>query len=253
MPIPVRVNWSEVETAFERNAPGLHSYIERETGMVIVLVDGSPEDEEQRRKIALNPEGYVRLEPASSREQYRWMERFVASVTDDALRERLLIATDGKGAFRRFKDVLLAYPEERERWFNYRADLLHHHINRWFRAKDLDGEPPAPWGDVAPPPEPVEPLVRSTPSGDGPADVLRKEVKSLVDLLPAGELHAAKVFLEYLRDRGSAELSGMRHKLDPHKPFRRRYEHGSHLIGGDDDEFEESEDDGDPVVTSASR
>ena len=60
----------------------------------------------------------MRIEPAASREQYKWMERFVVGVTDEPLRERLVIAIDGKGAFRRFKDVLLNYPTERERWFS---------------------------------------------------------------------------------------------------------------------------------------
>ena len=60
--------------------------------------------------MANNPGRYLRVDPASSREQYRWMERFVASVADQALRERLLVAIDGKGAFRRLKDLLLAFP-----------------------------------------------------------------------------------------------------------------------------------------------
>ena len=179
----IKVNWPDVETAFERNSPGLNSYIEKTTGDVLVVVDGVADDEEKRERIKSDPKGFVRIEPASSREQYRWMERFVASVDDKALRDRLLIAIDGKGAFRRFKDVLLSFPAERERWFNYRADLLHHHINRWFEARGDDVDPAAPWGSVEPPPEPTEPLVRTTPTGEGPADVLRKQVKALIDVL----------------------------------------------------------------------
>jgi len=220
----LKVNWPDVETAFERNAPGLDSYIERASGAVLVVVQGAPEDEEKRRRVAASSEAFVKIEPASSREQYSWMERFVATVKDKALKERLIIATDGKGAFRRFKDVLLSYPEERERWFSHRADLLHDHINRWFKDKSLEPDPPPPWGEVTVPPGPAQPLVRSTPSGEGPADVLRQQVKALVDVLPAGELHSARVFIEYLRDRGSAELTGTRGKLDPRKPFRRRTE-----------------------------
>jgi hypothetical protein len=130
----IKVNWDSLEIAFERNAPDLHSYIDRDTGEVLVVVDSLPEDAEKRRAVADDPERYVKIDPASSREQYRWMERFVASVQEPQLRERLLIAIDGKGAFRRFKDVLLSYPSERERWFNYRANLLHFHINQWFQS-----------------------------------------------------------------------------------------------------------------------
>jgi hypothetical protein len=205
----IKVKWDYVETAFERNSPDLQSYIDRDSGDVVVIVSGLPEDDENRRRIASNPERYVKIEPASSREQYRWMERFVTSVEEEELKERLLLSIDGKGAFRRFKDVLLSYPVERERWFNYRADLLHHHINQWFEAKGLDPDPPPPWGSVEPPPEPDEPLARAVPN-QGPADVLRKQIRTLVDLLPACELHSAKVFLEFLREKGSEELMAAR-------------------------------------------
>ena len=128
---PVDVKWSDLETAFERNSPDMSSYLNIETGEVLMLVEGNPEDDELRRHVRSRPDTYTPITPASSREQYRWMERFVASVQDETLRERLIIAIDGKGAFRRFKDVLLHYPGERERWFSYRADLLHAFINKW--------------------------------------------------------------------------------------------------------------------------
>ncbi len=215
---PIKVNWENVEIAFERNSPELHSYIDRESGEVLVVVDSVAEDAEKRRLLAERPDGFVRIEPASSREQYRWMERFVGSVQEPQLRERLLIAIDGKGAFRRFKDVLLSYPSERERWFNFRATLLRYHINQWFQGKDLQPDPPPPWGDVTPPPESAEAVERLAPPGQGPADVLRLQVKTLVDSLPACELHSARVFLEYLRDRGSAELTPPAVRVEPRKP-----------------------------------
>lgn len=202
----IKVKWDNVEVAFERNSPDLHSYIDRDMGDVLVAVDDQPEDEEVRQQIAENPERYVKIDPASSREQYRWMERFVLTVEEQGLRDRLLISIDGKGAFRRFKDVLLSFPQERERWFNYRSDLLHHHINEWFESKGLDPDPPSPWGEVELPPEPEMDEQREAAIGQGPADLLRVQVKSLVDMLPACELYSARVFMEYLRDRGSADL-----------------------------------------------
>ena len=81
------------------------------------------------------------------------MEKFVGSVTDEPLRERLIISIDGKGAFRRFKDVLLAYPAERERWFSYRAELLHWHIQQWLESHDIHPTNEPPWGAVEAPTE----------------------------------------------------------------------------------------------------
>jgi hypothetical protein len=129
----------------------------------------------------------------------------VASVSDLALRERLLIAIDGKGAFRRFKDVLLAFPAERERWFAYRSELLHFHIQTWLDHMKIEVANPPPWGHVAQPAEPAE-IPRPIPSGEAPGEILRRQARDLLDEIPAAELPSALAFLEFLRDRGASTL-----------------------------------------------
>ena len=52
-----------------------------------------------------------------SREAYRDMELFLASVDDPGRADCLAIAIEGRGAFRRFKDVLARWPGELERWY----------------------------------------------------------------------------------------------------------------------------------------
>src|SRR5207245_9229567 len=131
--------------------------------------EGAIDHTEQRGKVQAGGESYVRIEPAASREQYKWMERFVVGVTDEALRERLVIAIDGKGAFRRFKDVLLNYPTERERWFTYRAELLHWQMQQWLEREQIEPQEAPPWGTVAQPEEPEVQLERpAATSGEGP-------------------------------------------------------------------------------------
>ena len=200
-------DWTAMETAFEHNAPETHSYLDLKTGQVVTIVDSRPEDDEKRQLIRKTEGRFVHLDPASSREQYRWMERFVQSVADDALRERLILAIDGKGAFRRFKDALLNYPVERERWFSYRGELLHWHIQEWFRRDGITTEEPPPWGEVPPPPEDDVLLPRTAAPADGPSEILRRQVRELLDQLPTIELPAAQAFLEYLRDRGTTDLT----------------------------------------------
>lgn len=200
------VNWTDLETAFERNSPEMSSYLDLETGAVLMLAEGTPEDDRLRNQVLMNPDAFLLIDPASSREQYRWMERFVSSVEDETLRERLIIAIDGKGAFRRFKDVLLHYPGERERWFTYRSDLLHAFINEWIAANGIETVTPSPWGVVDLPPEPEEPLARPAQGTISPAEVLRRQAKELIDVIPAVDLTAAIAFLEFLRDRGSGQL-----------------------------------------------
>lgn len=206
--IPIR--WTELETAFERNAPDIESYLDARTGEVITLTEGQPETPELRLRVIANPEGYVKIEPASSREQYRWMENFVATVEDPTLRERLVIAIDGKGAFRRFKDVLLSYPADRERWFSYRGELLHWCIQKWVEREQIEPSIAPPWGEVSEPKEPEIELERATLSSEGPGELLRRQTKELVDQIPAVELPAAIAFLDFLRERGVAELGRVR-------------------------------------------
>ena len=68
---------------------------------------------------------------AEPREGYEDMEAFVATVEDEHLAELLKIAINGKGAFRRFKDALLRYPEERERWFQFKGDRMWKRAREW--------------------------------------------------------------------------------------------------------------------------
>jgi hypothetical protein len=199
----VPIDWDDLEIAVERNAPNTESFLDLSTGQVITIVGNEPEAPLKRKQVADNIESYVRIEPASSREQYRWMERFVSSVAEEPLRERLIISIDGKGAFRRFKDVLLAYPAERERWFSYRADLLHWHVHNWLDSNHIEPATPPPWGEAAPPPD--LPLVTSKPLVHGtepPGEALRRQARELIDGIPAIDLPGAIAFLEFLRVRG---------------------------------------------------
>jgi hypothetical protein len=212
---PITVNWSDLEIAFERNSPDQESFLDLDNGDLLSIVDGEPDAAARRAKVAANPERFLRVDPASSREQYRWMERFVSSVAEGPLRERLLIAIDGKGAFRRFKDVLLAFPAERERWFAYRADVLHFHIQTWVEHSKIEVANPPPWGRVEQPEEPVE-IARALPSGEAPGEILRRQARDLLDEIPAAELPSALAFLTFLRDRGASTLLAPegRHRAD---------------------------------------
>src|SRR6201992_2159952 len=118
----IPIDWEARESAFENNAPEVHSYLHLVTGDVLRVVDGVA-DPEMHARIAADT-NYLRIDPVSSREQYRWMERFIQMLEDGELRDKLTSAIDGKGAFRRFKDVLMAHAPERERWFAFRSERL---------------------------------------------------------------------------------------------------------------------------------
>ncbi len=199
----LEISWEALEDAFENNAPEVHSYLHRTTGEVLRVVDGVA-DPTMHQRIAIDA-SYLRVDPVSSREQYRWMERFIATVSEGELRTRLVASIDGKGAFRRFKDVLLTFPADRERWFQFRTERLRSCMEAWLDSHDLEAVPRVVWTPPTPETssetpaedEAVETLRRARMGIEG----LRRRLRDAVDGVPARELDTALSFLEWLRDR----------------------------------------------------
>jgi len=213
--LEVPVAWEALEDAFENNAPEVHSYLHFDTGEVIRIVDGVADPSMHTRIIS--DSRYLRIDPVSSREQYRWMERFIATVEDEELRRRLNVAIDGKGAFRRFKDALVNHPVDRERWFAFRSERLRSCMDSWLTAHGIHSVERPTWhvptaqdvGDVqaetaqpAEPAEPAEPDERV--SRVAVSDTHRQRLHALVDRLPSRDMELAATFLEFLRDRRPA-------------------------------------------------
>ncbi len=204
----VPIDWEALEDAFENNAPEVHSYLHVETGEVLRVVDGIA-DPDMHARIASDA-NYMRVDPVSSREQYRWMERFIPMVDDVPLRDRLLAAIDGKGAFRRFKDVLMAYGPERERWFAFRSERLRVFMEAWLGAHAMRPVPRQVWAA-----EPAEPPAKSSPANPisqeqlsgrrgRNADTLRRQLREIAESLGARDLEKVAVFAEFVRARRAA-------------------------------------------------
>jgi len=75
---------------------------------------------------------------AESHEGYQDMEDFIETVNEMNLKEKLNIAISGKGAFRRFKDVLNYYPKEKERWFKFKDEKIMERVNEWLDEEGIE-------------------------------------------------------------------------------------------------------------------
>jgi hypothetical protein len=200
----VPVAWEALEDAFENNAPEVHSYLQLSTGEVIRVVDGIA-DPAMHARIA-GDAGYLRVDPVSSREQYRWMERFITTVEESEFRTRLVQAIDGKGAFRRFKDVLMAFPVDRERWFTFRSERLRTCMEGWLETHGIEAVVRPQWevpsaDDVRAHVDRDEHERPARRARAQQADAQRRRLHELSDALHARDLDAALAFLEFLRER----------------------------------------------------
>lgn len=168
----LKIDLSELELAFDSGSEMISYYLDLETGEVI-----SVRDEERGLLVSIYESYYdeqtetldwetafleervpdwqrellqdadrveagfgdrfISIPPEGSHEGYRDMEAFIATVRSRRLQERLERAISGRGAFRYFKDVLLDYPAERERWFDFKRERLHDRILDWLKAHEI--------------------------------------------------------------------------------------------------------------------
>jgi hypothetical protein len=83
-------------------------------------------------------ERYIRVPEADSRAAYQDMEAFIEATTDARLANLLEYAIRGRGAFRRFKDVLDDHPRERERWFAFKNERLRQRVLEWLAEEEIE-------------------------------------------------------------------------------------------------------------------
>jgi len=87
---------------------------------------------------------FIEIPQVDSREGYQDMEAFIEAVSNRHLRELLEVAIQGKGAFRRFNDVLNNHPAERERWFKFKDAQWNQRALDWLDDEGIEPIPPVP-------------------------------------------------------------------------------------------------------------
>jgi len=129
----LRIDLDELCEAMENSSYENDYYLDLETGEILFLSEymDDEETEKLRERVDDAPDRYEPIPKAESREGYEDMRDFIASVDDEHLAELLEVAINGKGAFRRFKDVLFGYPEERERWFCFKDERMEQRALEW--------------------------------------------------------------------------------------------------------------------------
>jgi hypothetical protein len=89
---------------------------------------------EEDEDTADDPERWLPVHGEGSRDGYRDIELFIASVEHPGRAERLAIAIRGRGAFRRFKDELARSPGELERWHALAEERQRGRARSWLAA-----------------------------------------------------------------------------------------------------------------------
>jgi hypothetical protein len=81
---------------------------------------------------------FICVPQPEARDGYDDMEAFISTVRNQRLQDRLWVATRGRGAFRRFKDLLADHPIERERWFTFKNARVLERVREWLADEGIE-------------------------------------------------------------------------------------------------------------------
>jgi hypothetical protein len=136
----LKIDMGELVFAMQSHFSEMEHYLDLETGKIEAVSELAVGDEELKERIEAEKGRYKYIEPIPSYEAYQLMEEFIETVEDENLKEKLYIAIDGKGAFRRFKNMLLNYPVERERWFKFENEKMEEYAREWLESIGVEPE-----------------------------------------------------------------------------------------------------------------
>lgn len=133
------------------------SHLNRRTGELVTVtgedaraVEDGEEPEEPKAREARESGDYLELPGRFEIDEYRIMERFSRDMENDAIRDELLQAIGGRGAFRRFREVI---HDRRitETWYAYRQEALERIAADWLEVNGIrfTRGKPAPGADDA--------------------------------------------------------------------------------------------------------
>lgn len=134
---PLTIRADELVMAFEDNSPGVQWYLDVQTGEVFPIFEDNAEEEDLER-LEAEPKQFLEIDPMPSRVGCQIMWDFVETLREGTIRQELERALDKKHPFRRFKDVLLNYPDTQEDWFRFHEQAFMSIIQEWLADQGLE-------------------------------------------------------------------------------------------------------------------
>jgi len=137
----LQLDWAALHSAFQMNMPEVKCFLCLDDGKVLKL----PPGDQRIAEVRAEPHRFGSIDAVPSRIQYQWLDEFIKTIDDDKVRGRMEAAINGKGAFRRFKDILLSLPDERRRWFEFRDVMMRQRIIEWVHEQGIEAVNEPTW------------------------------------------------------------------------------------------------------------
>jgi hypothetical protein len=168
------IEWSELSLAFDDSFRGVRTYLDTETGQMLTVTEEANQRLEQIYEEFYDPDNpdafdlelalsqvdlrdwqkedvktadfieqhygsrVIAVPDTPSYEGYDEMQVFIATIEDDRLHNRLLKATQGRGAFGHFKAILGQHLAEQQRWYAFQENRLRQRMLAWLAEEGIE-------------------------------------------------------------------------------------------------------------------
>jgi hypothetical protein len=126
----------ELIMAFEGFGTEMQHYFDRRTGEVLTVFEDM--GEENAQLLDADPDRFLPIEPVPSSVSYEIMCDFVDTLPDGKVTRELARTLQQRYPFRRFKDVLVNYPETQEDWFRFHEQEFMKIIQEWLDDHEVE-------------------------------------------------------------------------------------------------------------------
>lgn len=134
----MKLKLSDVIDTLEQSDVENRSYYNKKTGEILWSMDNNPEYSTYKEDDEFDDD-IIYMFGFNSINEYELMEDFIGILKNVRISNELWNAIQGRGAFRRFKDVLYEYDLE-NKWYKYRDSKYKEVAIEWCKENNIDFE-----------------------------------------------------------------------------------------------------------------
>lgn len=134
----LKVERLDIIEAFESNNPSISYFLNRESGEVIKVPDDFCPDETILGIDYFSDRKFIRIPRISDKEGLRIREEYRTKIQNEDLYDKLEDILMGRGALKKFVDILRVYPKYYTAWLDFKNEEIIKIIKDWIKDLDLD-------------------------------------------------------------------------------------------------------------------
>lgn len=138
----IKIIDSELFDLLEDHSDFRTGYLDIQTGDILMIFEDFDEEEQQEiiDKIENNPSQYISIEPIGSREGFRIMEKFVATLPEGEEHNILNNVISWQKPFSNFKNAISDMGDLRQQWFDFHDKQLRMLALEWLELRGIVAE-----------------------------------------------------------------------------------------------------------------